>query len=106
MDRRDFLKRSIAASVMTAMAFSIDDFRSIWQPAKVKIGPDISLKGTPSGRMVYGGNLFTGYAHGRSAVDAADLRLQKIRLSQTAFLAGWQATSDIGSRKFQLKGAY
>jgi hypothetical protein len=114
MDRRDFLKRSIAASVLAALTLVIDESCAIPQWAEGRIEPYRTVKGLPTGkmgsvttgRMTCGGNLFNGYARGRDSVDASDLRLHRTRLSQTGFMAGWQATSDLGSHKFLWKGAY
>jgi hypothetical protein len=125
MDRRDFLKRSIAASAAVAAALSIDSHDALakaiaateavkWLPS----GRTPAYPGAPgpgqagrigilrTSRLVCGGNLFNGYAHGRDSVDGADLRLHRTRLSQTGFLAGWQPGSDLGSHQFSWKGAY
>jgi len=111
MDRRDFLKRSLAtAPMLLALILGIDKCNLL----KGKIEPGETVNGLPmgktagvaTGRMTIGGNLFNGYARGRNSVDGADLRLQRTRLSETGFMAGWQATSDLGSHKFLWKGAY
>jgi hypothetical protein len=105
MDRRDFLKRSIAASVLTALSIEVNGYDAILLPTKGKIEPNKSVKGLPTGRMVFGGNLFNGYARGRDSVDAGNSGLRRTQLSR-GFLAGWQPVSDFGSQKFTWKGAY
>ena len=105
MDRRDFLKRSIATSVLAALSIEINEYEGILLPTKGKIEPNKSVKGLPTDRMVFGGNLFSGYARGRDSVDAGVSGLRRTRLSR-GFLAGWQPVSDLGSQKFTWKGAY
>jgi hypothetical protein len=113
MDRRSFLKRTAAASVLAVLAISIDEHSEGPSAKKDKVEPSETIKGMPTGRiagvttgrMVCGGNLFNGYAHGRDSLDTADLRLQRIQLSQTRFLAGWRPDGDLGSRELLLKGA-
>ena len=75
MDRRDFLKRSIAASVLGASALRIEQCEAGPQTTKDKIRPATTVKGSPTGRMVFGGNLFTGYTRGRYSVDDAEVRV-------------------------------
>ena len=104
MDRRDFLKRSIAASAAAAIALVIDS-RNVFLLAMDKAG---AVQNTPRGetrhiaanRLTYGGNLFNGYGRGRESVDASEPRVQKTRLSQTGFLAGWAANKELGTHQF------
>ncbi len=71
MDRRDFLKRSIAAIAMAAVALNIDHCEANQRAAK----PIRIVKGLPSGRVVFGGNLFTAYTQGRYSVDNTEVRV-------------------------------
>ena len=97
MDRRSFLKRTFAASMLGALALGINECKAISRLTKSKSEPSVTDKALPNGkkgwtatdRMIFGGGLFNGYAHNRDSVDGANLRLLRTRLSQTRFLAGW-----------------
>jgi hypothetical protein len=98
MDRRNFLKRSFAASILGALALRIELCKGI-SPSEGKNEPLKSLKtgDFTAGTMVYGGGLFNGYARNRDSVDGAGLRL---RLSQTGFFAGRQSGNGPGTQYF------
>ncbi|MBN2021031.1 MAG: hypothetical protein JW749_12510 [Sedimentisphaerales bacterium] len=75
MDRRDFLKRTIAVLLLAALSVENNDFEAILRRAKGEIKPNRSVKGLPAGKVVFGGNLFTAYARGRFSVDDAEVRV-------------------------------
>jgi hypothetical protein len=75
MDRRSFLKRSMAALALTAIALNIDECKATQQAAK----PIRTVKGLPADRLVFGGNLFNAYARGRDSVYAAEVRVKRTR---------------------------
>ena len=86
-------------SVLTVFALDIDLCKANQQTRMVK-GLHAGRTGNfNAGRLVCGGNLFNGYARGRDLPDDSDLRLQRTRLSQTGFLAGWRA-SDFATQQF------
>jgi hypothetical protein len=85
MDRRDFLKRSIATLPLAGLALNIDDCGAFWQIVSGTAGPIDAVKGLPNdglgpiltNRMIYGGNLFNAYARGRDSVDVAEARVKR-----------------------------
>jgi hypothetical protein len=79
MDRRSFLKRSVAASVLVALSIDINECAATWQPVKGETGQNKLAPGLPSGRMVLGGNLFNAYARGRDSLYAAEVRVKRTR---------------------------
>jgi hypothetical protein len=98
MDRRNFLKRSFAASILGALAFNIEVCNGFGQ----KEGKNEPLKSLKTGdftaaTMVYGGGLFNSYARNRDSIDGAGLRL---RLSQMGFWAGRQTGNGHGTQYF------
>jgi hypothetical protein len=99
MDRRDFLKRT-AAALLTGLAFNNDAYKAFLWAMKGKIKPGRTINGPSRGanmgvtrQMVFGGCLFTGYAHGRDLVSEP---ARKAKVSRTRFLAGWQTASSPG----------
>jgi len=104
MDRRSFLKRSIVASAAAALALVIDSrnvfLQAIDQAGAVQKTPRGKTSNISANRLIYGGNLFNGYGRGRESVDVSELRLQRIRLSQMGFLAGWAADSNLPTQQF------
>ncbi len=82
MDRRDFLKKSVAGSAaMAAMAF--EERALLAEQGEVKTGPNtaVSTGQVPCGkignltisRLICGGNLFNGYAHSRDLMYVSEL---------------------------------
>jgi hypothetical protein len=71
MNRRDFLKRSIAAMALAAIALDIGHCEANQQTAK----PIRIVSRLPAGRIAIGGNLFTGFSRGRYSVDDAEVRV-------------------------------
>jgi hypothetical protein len=71
MNRRDFLKGSIAAMALAAIALKIDHCEANQQAVK----PIRIAKGLPAGRITFGGTLFTAYTRGRYSVDDAEARV-------------------------------
>jgi hypothetical protein len=104
MDRRSFLKRSIAATAAAAIALVIDNrsvfLQAMGQTGVVQITPMSKTSNIATNRLIYGGNLFTGYGHGRESVDVSELRLRRTRLTQTGFSAGWAADSNLRTQEF------
>jgi hypothetical protein len=98
MDRRNFLKKSFAASIFGALAFKIELCNGFCANES-KNEPLRSLKtgDFTAATMVYGGGLFNGYARNRDSIDGAGLRL---RLPQTGFLAGRQTGNCPGTQYF------
>jgi hypothetical protein len=81
MNRREFLKRTVAAAVFSLMDFNTGESCAVLRPTA---GATSDAKAE---QMVLGGKLFTAYARGGSSVNGP---MQKLRLSQTRFLAGWK----------------
>ena len=71
MNRREFLKRSIAAIAPAAILLKIDHCRAN-QKAVKSIG---FVNGLQTGKIAIGGNLFTGFTRGRYSVDDAEVRV-------------------------------
>ena len=89
MNRRGFLKRTVAATVFAVLDFNAGESSAVLRPTA---GATSSAKAE---KMVLGGKLFTAYARGGSSVNGP---VQKLRLSQTRFLAGWKMANN---RDFQ-----
>jgi hypothetical protein len=104
MDRRSFLKRSIVASAAAAIAVVIDnrnDFLQVMgQADAVRNSPMNKTSNISANRLIYGGNYFSGYGHGRESVDVSELRMRRTRFTQTGFLAGWATDSDLPTQQF------
>ena len=98
------MKRSIVASAAAALALVIDSrnvfLQAIDQAGAVQKTPRGKTSNISANRLIYGGNLFNGYGRGRESVDVSELRLQRIRLSQMGFLAGWAADSNLPTQQF------
>jgi hypothetical protein len=75
MDRREFLKRSIAASILAVLSIEHEDCIAICRPGKSEVKLNRSVKGLPAGKTVFGGNLFTAYTRGRFSVGDAEVNI-------------------------------
>lgn len=86
LDRRDFLKRSLAGSAAGAMAFSFEERALLAQSSKkpASKAPADSVGNLPLGRLgklnvsrlIVGGNLTSGFAHSRDLIYVSDLLRQ------------------------------
>jgi hypothetical protein len=93
MDRREFLKRVIAASALGVGALIIDEYKALTSRARNTIKPTKTVKGLPkigsgnltSNGMIFGGNLFNAYSHGRDLLDVADVRIERTLVLQKRF---------------------
>jgi hypothetical protein len=101
MDRRNFLKRLFAASIIGAVALRIEVCKGLAADGKEN-GPSRIVKtgDLAADRMVYGGGLFNGYARSRDSVDGAGLKIFGRRLSRTGFFAGRQTGNSPGTQYF------
>jgi len=86
LDRRDFLKRSLAASTGAALALSLEE-KALLAHAEEKPQPSAAAPDTkdfPTGkigavrisRLICGGNLISGYAHSRDLIYVSSLLKQ------------------------------
>ncbi|MHC4397195.1 MAG: twin-arginine translocation signal domain-containing protein [Planctomycetota bacterium] len=83
IDRRDFLKKSVAASAGAALGLSLEEKALLAQETKKPIKPALSSGGNslPMGkignvnitRLICGGNLINGYAHSRDLMYVSNL---------------------------------
>ena len=85
MNRREFLKRTVGAAVFSVLDFNAGESSVVLRPTA---GATSSSKAE---QMVLGGRLYTAYARGGSSVSGP---MQKLRLSQTRFLAGWKTANN------------
>jgi len=87
LDRRDFLKRSLAGAAAGAMALSFEEQALLAQagkPAATPAGPAGATGGLPMGklgklnvtRLIVGGNLTSGFAHSRDLIYVSGLLRQ------------------------------
>jgi len=88
LDRRDFLKRSLAGSALGAAAFSFEERALLAQTARettaAREGPARDAGAMPTGklgprnvtRLIVGGNLTSGFAHSRDLIYVSGLLRQ------------------------------
>jgi hypothetical protein len=65
----------MASLALTVFALNIDQCKATRQSAK----PIRTVKGLPTDRLVFGGNLFNAYARGRDSLYAAEMRVKRTR---------------------------
>jgi hypothetical protein len=85
MNRREFFKRTAAAAAFAVLDFSAVESAAVLRPTAG------ATSGAKAEQMVLGGKLFTAYARGGSSVNGP---MQKLKLSQTRFLAGWKMANN------------
>ncbi len=85
LDRRDFLKKSLAGSAVGALAMSFEERALLAQAGRsAPAGPATSTDGMPMGklgklnvtRLIVGGNLTSGFAHSRDLIYVSALLRQ------------------------------
>ncbi len=84
LDRREFLKRSLAGSAVGAMAFSLEEQALLAQAAKPPASSAGAAGDMPVGklgklnvtRLIVGGNLTSGFAHSRDLIYVSGLLRQ------------------------------
>jgi hypothetical protein len=89
MDRRNFLKKTFAASILGVMPLEIGWYQQA-DSKKNRRTKSLRKIDLTAGGIVYGGGLFNSYARNRDSVDGAGIRFSGRRKSQTGFLAGRQ----------------
>jgi hypothetical protein len=106
LDRRDFLKRSLAGSAVGAMAMSFEERALLAQtsqrPAAEAAAPASSTGSLPMGklgklnvtRLVVGGNLTSGFAHSRDLIYVSGL-LQQYFTDEKVFET-WELCEECG----------